>query len=146
MNIKNKAELAAQNINHALQTIIENGLCSGCGACAGVCPQGAINIDYPRSYQPIIQLSKCACCNLCYEVCPGKGWPAVSWAAKLCDDAGTKMHPKFGPLRNVSLGRSTNSEIHLNGASGGVATSLLLYLLAAKEVDAVAAWRTGILF
>jgi coenzyme F420 hydrogenase subunit beta len=48
------------------------------------------------------------------------------------------MHPKFGPLKKFFLGRSTNSEIHLNAASGGVATSLLLYLLETNKVDTVA--------
>jgi coenzyme F420-reducing hydrogenase beta subunit len=48
------------------------------------------------------------------------------------------MDPQFGPLKGFFLGRAIDSQIHSNGASGGVATSLLLYLLEAKEVDAVA--------
>jgi coenzyme F420 hydrogenase subunit beta len=138
VNYQKKLELLTKNEDVALQAIIDNGLCSGCGACVGVCPQGAISIDHPRSYKPIIQKSKCTPCNLCYHVCPGKGWPAVGWATRLCDDTETEMHPKFGPLKKFFLGRSTNSEIHLNAASGGVATSLLLYLLETNKVDTVA--------
>jgi coenzyme F420 hydrogenase subunit beta len=130
--------LLPKNKDVALQGIINNELCSGCGACAGICPQGAITIDYPSSYKPVIEESKCTLCNLCYQICPGKGWPAVEWATRVCVDDGTGMHPKFGPLKKIFLGRSTNSKIHLNGASGGVATSLLLYLLETNKVEAVA--------
>jgi coenzyme F420 hydrogenase subunit beta len=138
VNQQKKSELLTKDNDIALQAIIENELCSGCGACVGICPQGAISIDHPRSYKPFIQKSKCILCNLCYQVCPGKGWPAVAWATKLCNHTGTEMHPKFGPMKKVFLGRSTNPEIHLNAASGGVATSLLLYLLEINKVDAVA--------
>lgn len=125
-------------IKGPIQKVVESGLCTGCGACAGVCARGAIAIDYPVSYVPVVDKSRCASCNLCYHVCPGKGWPAVEWARSLCTGRGAAMDPEFGPLQQSFLGRASQPEIHDNGSSGGVATGLLLYLLKTKAVDVVA--------
>jgi coenzyme F420 hydrogenase subunit beta len=125
-------------INSSIQNIVNSGLCTGCGACAGICPHGAITIDYPESYKPEIHKSKCKSCDSCYHVCPGKGWPVVSWTRKLCKDSGIDMNDEFGPFKKAFLGRSTDKEILSSVSSGGVATGLLLYLLKTKQVDAVA--------
>ena len=52
----------------------EKEMCCGCGACAAVCPKGAIEMEadgegfvYPR-----IDEGKCIRCGLCEKVCPMK--------------------------------------------------------------------------
>jgi coenzyme F420 hydrogenase subunit beta len=50
----------------------------------------------------------------------------------------TCMHPGRGPMRQCLKGHSTDPDIRLKSASGGVATSLLLHLLSTGQVDAVA--------
>jgi coenzyme F420 hydrogenase subunit beta len=116
--------------------VVDAGLCCGCGACVGVCSTRALSIDIFQSHEPRIDESKCTCCGLCYEVCPGRGYPIVEWALGSCDDA-TRMVPERGPVRHYWLGHSTDPNIRLNSASGGIATSLLLYLLEADQVDDV---------
>ena len=57
-----------------LTDVIDNGLCCNCGACEGICPTNAIElqIDHEKKeYTPVIDEMKCNNCNLCYSVCPG---------------------------------------------------------------------------
>ena len=43
--------------------------CIHCGRCADVCPQGAIDLEFPGR----IHRGKCTRCGECVRVCPGKG-------------------------------------------------------------------------
>ncbi len=112
-------------------------LCSGCGACVGVCPAGALTIDPQKTYRPEVDLSACTDCGLCYEICPGRGYPVWEMAKESCDET-TKTHPEYGPVKRFWLGHSTDPGIRLESASGGIATSLLVHLLKTRQVDAVA--------
>jgi coenzyme F420 hydrogenase subunit beta len=119
------------------QKIILSELCSGCGACIGICPTNALHVDTLKSYKPEIDYSLCTQCGLCYQICPGKGYPVCALAAKACDTS-TKMDLECGPVLNFWKGYSTDSGIRLESSSGGIATSLLIHLLKTKKVDAVA--------
>lgn len=45
--------------------------CTGCGACATVCPKNAIEIKLNKNgfYAPVINENKCINCGLCKSVC-----------------------------------------------------------------------------
>lgn len=49
-------------------------MCCGCGACAGICPEGAIKMTQDKEgfYYPKINKSVCTGCGKCKEVCPLK--------------------------------------------------------------------------
>jgi len=121
-----------------LMKVVNGDLCSGCGACAGICPVNAINFDSKEPFIPILDKAKCTKCNLCYEVCPGKGWNPVRRAAEICEQQGIEMDLHYGPVVNYYLGKSVDQDISIAGASGGIGTSLLLYLLEKKIVNTVA--------
>lgn len=125
-----------RNCHDLKSAIIDADLCCGCGTCVGVCPTGALTIDLFQSHQPTICRSKCIQCGLCYEVCPGRGYPIVEWASRSCDEA-TMMDLERGPVRHYWIGHSTDPGIRLNSASGGIATSFLLYLLETGRVEDV---------
>lgn len=46
--------------------------CSGCGACANVCPVNAIEMKYSENQFiiPVTDEKKCIDCNLCHKTCP----------------------------------------------------------------------------
>ena len=48
--------------------------CCGCGACAAVCPKGAIEMtaDEEGFAYPQVDEEKCIQCGLCERVCPMK--------------------------------------------------------------------------
>lgn len=116
--------------------VIGKNLCCGCGACVGVCPTGVLSIEILNSHEPLIDQSKCTACGLCYEVCPGKGYPVVKLSQESCNEK-THMIPERGPVRAFLMGHSTDPDIRHNSASGGIATSVLIYLLENKMVDDV---------
>jgi formate hydrogenlyase subunit 6/NADH:ubiquinone oxidoreductase subunit I len=51
--------------------VLHEKKCTGCGACAKVCPADAVNISENRKYKIIdINLANCLYCGLCMEACP----------------------------------------------------------------------------
>lgn len=113
------------------QRIIKNGLCARCGMCVGVCPVSAIGVNedsYPRL------IDRCTDCGFCTKCCPGGevDFPALSKSV-----FGRPYIPETleGYVENRFVCHSINEEDRSNGASGGMVTSLLVYLLERGEID-----------
>lgn len=53
-------------------TIVDKSKCSGCHACANVCPKKCINMvrDTEGFEYPVVDALSCVHCNLCNEICP----------------------------------------------------------------------------
>lgn len=47
--------------------MVNHEQCLGCGACASVCPQGAIKLKNGKAN---IDTKKCVKCGMCMEICP----------------------------------------------------------------------------
>ena len=52
--------------------IIQKNDCSGCGACAQICPRSCIAMksDIEGFLYPILDSEKCVLCGKCVKVCP----------------------------------------------------------------------------
>jgi ferredoxin len=50
----------------SLVAVVDTARCTGCGACAAICPMGAIAVDAAAS----IETFRCAGCGLCVDECP----------------------------------------------------------------------------
>ena len=88
--------------------------CSGCGACAAVCPKHCIKMQ-PDSFDvlyPNIDDSHCVDCRRCQSVCP-------------------ELNPISGekPIK-VLAARSYDNNTATNSASGGIAAEIYKYALA----------------
>ncbi len=82
--------------------------CSGCGACARRCPQGAIGMlpDEEGFLYPRIDREACVNCGLCREVCPFS-------------------HPSAGHApQRVLAAKHAREEVRAGSASGGAFTAL----------------------
>ena len=55
--------------------MVERALCTGCGACAAVCPRQAVQMreDWEGFYYPVVSRRSCTDCGLCAQVCPLTG-------------------------------------------------------------------------
>lgn len=108
--------------------VVEKYLCTRCGSCIGVCPQECILFyDYP------VIGKGCIDCGLCKRVCPGKGMDLNLSASSLFE--GSNYNEDIGRFIRAYIGHSKNDIIREKATSGGVVTSILLYLIEKDIVD-----------
>lgn len=96
--------------------VIDRGLCSSCGACVASCPVNALGMVNER---PKL-IGKCMACGICLHQCP---------------KTKTTVPQLIGNVIEVYRAKTLLPEV-TRGQDGGVVTSLLIYLLKEKLVDA----------
>ena len=82
--------------------------CTGCMACAALCPKTAISATYSEfGYRiPMVDNSKCVQCGLCVKVCRAT------------------LTPKNSSTSDTYIAYNTNDDMRLKSASGGVFSCL----------------------
>lgn len=113
------------------QEVIEQGLCARCGLCAGICPVQVISFDelnYPQLN------GKCTDCGFCIRCCPGGevDFPALSQRLFQEEYDSDDLQ---GYTENLFVAHPREREVRYSGASGGLVTGLLLYMLQKGEID-----------
>lgn len=117
-----------KTVEKLLKNSIETDLCCHCGACAGVCPVGAIEM---KLHTVSVSTGKCVDCGLCTAVCPAGGYELSDLTYE-----DIKEMPKFAACA-VDQGVSDKA------ASGGFVTQMLLSLLEQGDITAAAVVVTG---
>ena len=122
--------------------VAKDGLCTGCGTCAALCPRNAIAIkmDERRGiYAPKLDVAKCSNCGLCYKVCPGH---EVNFKALNIEVFGKEAKDiLIGNYIDCYYGYSTDYDIRYNCASGGLVTQMLVFALEERIIDGVLVTR-----
>lgn len=135
-----------------LDDVVNRGLCTNCGTCKGVCPNNCITL-VGDEWDPELN-GKCNACGICYDVCPGKDIPLPEMEKMLFGRQREETHKYeywLGVYNQSVAGHAVDETIRRRGASGGMATALLLCALQEKVVDAVIVagmskeqpWRTA---
>ena len=98
--------------------------CTGCAACANICPAGAINMKYDEEgfVFPIIDTKKCVNCGKCLQICP-----AVSFSFSNDSEPSCYAVWAADKVRKVS-------------SSGGIFTVLATYFLKKGGIVFGAEW------
>lgn len=111
------------------------GLCTGCGTCAGVCPNSAIemNVDSKGNYLPHINKEKCDQCGICFDTCPGHTVDVKQLNSFIFGKSPDDI--LIGNYINCYLGHSTDEKIRWNASSGGLVTTLLIFALEEGIID-----------
>ncbi len=113
-----------------LEKVIRPGLCTRCGMCVGVCPHGVLDLDADAYPVPV---GECTSCGFCSACCPGAevDYPALSLQVfnEKYDEQSLQGH-----VENLFVVHPENQDIRHAGASGGVVTALLDYLLVNKKI------------
>ncbi len=111
-------------MDKTIKTIVKEELCTGCGVCSCVCPNGAITIETDNEgfLSPIVDKDKCTDCGLCKNVCSASNITGKNNSVKKCYAVAAE-----DDIRRVS-------------SSGGVFTLL------AKEIFKLSGYVCGVSF
>ncbi len=108
-------------------------LCTRCGTCVGVCPEGALSVD-PETFFPVLDEAKCTRCGLCAKTCPG-GRLSYGDLTELTFGH-RKPTPGFdGHVLSSGVAHAGDAALREGGAGGGVITALLADQLRRGAVD-----------
>ena len=126
-----------------MRDVVKAGLCTSCGACTALDPTGLARMeDTLCGPRPVFSPDGADLPQLAWDACPGKGVP---FASLYLEHYGRLPENwLLGCFNRVRTGYSADPDIRRNGASGGVITHTLIYLLERKLVDAVLVVRQGI--
>lgn len=119
-----------------IDSVAKAGLCTGCGTCAGICPNSAISMTVDKRqgvYFPVTDESKCTYCGLCYDVCPGHGVDFVTLNREFLGRE--PSDPYLGNYLGCYCGHASDPDIRYQCTSGGLVTSLLLSALQTGLID-----------
>ena len=114
--------------------VVANSLCTGCGTCTAICPIDAITMVYNEKcgiFEACIN-PDCNFCGICVQVCPG-----FSLDREVIPDshAYVQNHPRIGPWISIWKSWSRINEIRVGGASGGIVTQIIAYLMETGRID-----------
>jgi len=132
-----------KNIIVPIKNAVNSNLCTGCGTCVGVCPNNTLVMEMTPegTYIPQIAASNCKACDACTEVCPVNNENLT----ELNQFIFNKMPDNFlmGNFIDCYTGYSTDSDIRWKATSGGIITSLLIYLIRNKLINGALLTRTS---
>jgi coenzyme F420 hydrogenase subunit beta len=119
-----------ENIND----VIRHDLCNRCGSCVGLSGGKIEFSDRTGSYRPFIRepLDEPAS-ELIWQACSGKGFDFIKQRISVFGNA--ESHPFIGHYQKIRTGFSNDHLIRSNGASGGVISAILTWLLEKKMID-----------
>jgi coenzyme F420 hydrogenase subunit beta len=122
--------------------VVDEGLCTGCGTCAAMCPQDAISICRDSRmgvYAPFVSEARCSGCGTCLKVCPGRrGESSLPSEKSLSEFAVPSI---LGADSQFYVGWATSESIRNVSSSGGLVTALLVHALESGIIDGVVVTR-----
>lgn len=131
--------MAGEEVNNRLKKVIRDRNCCGCGACTLFSTPAAFMLQTPRGPEPDLTAPRYS--EEALKVCPGinLSYPAI-YDSHYGKQPQNYLH---GILQGVRIGYSGTDELRKRGASGGVISSTLLYLLKNKMIDGAVVVRQG---
>lgn len=116
-------------------SVLNNGLCKGCGTCVALCPENAIKmiLDTKKHiFIPKINLKNCMNCGICFKVC---SILEVNLEELNTGTPEGEINGLIGSYINCYTGYAKNYEIRYNSSSGGLVTQFLIFALEKGMID-----------
>jgi coenzyme F420 hydrogenase subunit beta len=131
----NEAPSATPRPPFSVQSIVDAGLCMGCGLCQSIAGADRVRLrmngeagERPAVLAPLDETTL----SLINEVCPGVHCAGVA-AVDGCPEI--EIDPLWGPTVWMATGHATDEEIRFHASSGGALSALGKFLLDSGEVD-----------
>jgi len=121
--------------HNTVDHVIRSHLCTGCGACAGICRYNAITIQEDRRgiLTPAVNSKLCIGCGFCLRVCPGLEFDFPAMSKQLF--GGYPAHPEIGNFLSIHSGYAIKNEIRKQCQSGGIVSAVLIHALENRIID-----------
>lgn len=118
-----------------LKYIMKSDLCTRCGSCVGLSNGKIVFTDREGDYRPIVlEEPDGTQADRLLHACPGGEFNFPDYRKLIYPDS-KNFHLYLGPVNSVSIGYSLDPEIRLKGASGGILSSILIWLLKSGKID-----------
>jgi coenzyme F420 hydrogenase subunit beta len=124
----NKMEESNRGQRELEEQVLKQDLCTGCGACVGICP-------YQAAYQDkTVILFPCDIKNgRCYAFCPRTPGDANVLREKLFSEA--DLTPEIGAVKAFYIVRAKDESLRAEAQHGGTVTALMTLALAEGLID-----------
>lgn len=112
------------------ESVLDPGLCSGCGACIGYCP-------YIKSYnERIAIIHNCQICEgVCYRICPRGFTQYMSLRREIFGDI--DFDPVLGAHKGIYFARACEEKIRSRAQYGGVISALSVFALNESLIESM---------
>jgi coenzyme F420 hydrogenase subunit beta len=132
--IKVSSSKRKKNSANSVMDVWADKLCNVCGTCAGMCEENAIElVRTHESFKPVVNQSKCKHCQICLDVCPGVSIDSYNLNKLIFGKQ--PENTAIGNFIKCYFGYATNEEIRWQATSGGLVTSLLIFMLENDLID-----------
>ncbi len=126
--------MSATSLNK-LREVINHNLCNRCGSCVGLSQGKIVFSDKTGDYLPeIISEPDEKTADLIWQSCAGKEFDFQEFRKQIYTE-GTPFHVYTGSYQSISIGFAQNNEVRKQGASGGILSAILIWLLENKMID-----------
>jgi coenzyme F420 hydrogenase subunit beta len=126
--------MSARSIDK-LKKIMNSDLCTRCGSCVGLSGGKIVFIDREGKYKPrVLTEPDEDLSNRLLHACPGKDFNFKTYRELFFPDA-PEFHLYTGPVWSISIAYSNIPEIRNSGASGGMISAILIWLLERGMID-----------
>lgn len=118
-----------------LKRIMRSDLCNRCGSCVGLSEGNIVFTDREGEYRPVvIQEPDEQKSERLLNACAGKKFSFPDYRNFFYSDT-PDFHTYTGPFYGIYIAHSTDETIRRAGASGGMISAILVYLLKSKQIE-----------
>ena len=112
-----------------IQDVVQQRLCNRCGTCVGLAEGSITFSDRTRKYLPQVDHELDDSLNKeLLKYCSGKGFDFPAQSQNIFGK-GSRHNIFTGSYKNIYIGNSADESIRRNAASGGILSSILIWLL-----------------